>query len=167
MLKIDMEKNSKVKIIVAIIGAAGIIIAALITSGSVNEVFRNLSKTAEIRITYPNSDPVQMKDTIIGTAKNIPDGQQLWIAIYPQGDKFYPQNPIDVQNDGSWSLPVQFGEAQNVGAKFDIYAVLADKNAQKTLNNYTDESRNANSWKGMSELPDGTKTITKLTVARA
>jgi hypothetical protein len=123
---------------------------------------------AEINIVYPsNSATVQMKETITGTAKNIPDGQQLWIAISPQGEEFYPQIPVVVLNDGSWSLPVQFGEVQNVGTKFDIYAVLADKNAQNTLNNYINESKNTNLWKGMSVLPDGTITITKLTVVRA
>jgi len=107
-----------------------------------------------------------MEDTINGTAKNIPNGQQLWIVIHIHGEEFYPQKPVAVQNDGSWSLPVQFGGARDVGTKFDIYAVLADKNAQKVLNNYIDESTNANSWKGMSALPNGITTITQLTVTR-
>jgi hypothetical protein len=123
----------------------------------------------DIKITYPlDSTTVQMKENITGTAINIPDGQQLWIAIYPQNaNKYYPQNPVDVQNDGSWTLPVQFGQPENVGVKYDLYAVLADKNAQKEFNDYLDNCIKTNSWPGMRELPNGTSQIIKLTVIRA
>ena len=63
-------------------------------------------------------------------------------------------------------LHVQFGEAQNVGTKFDIYAVLADNNAQKELNNYMEISEKNKSWDGMRMLPAGTTKITKITVIR-
>jgi len=133
-------------------------------------VTRNSVETGpEIKIAYPlNSATVQMKETITGTAENIPDGQQLWIVIYPQDAyKYYLQNPVDFQSDGRWTLPVQFGEEQNVGTKFDLYAVLADNNAEKELNNYMTASENAKSYGGMRELPNGTTKITKLTVIRA
>lgn len=123
---------------------------------------------AEITITYPSDLPkVNITETIHGTAKNIPEGQQLWIAIYPQtAFKYYPQNPVNIQSDGSWNVPAQFGGEKNVGEKFNIVAVLADKNAQKDLNTYMDFSENASSWSGMRELPDGTTKITNLTVIR-
>jgi hypothetical protein len=123
---------------------------------------------AEISITYPsNSATVQMNEIITGTAKNIPDDQQLWIVIYPQSTyKYYPQNPVNIQGDGSWTLPVQFGRESNVGTKFDIVALLADKNAQKELNYYMDTSAKNGSYSGMGMLPDGTIEITNIRVTR-
>ncbi len=124
---------------------------------------------AEIKITYPSdSATVQMKETLAGTAKKIPKGKNLWIAIYPQNAyKYYPQKSVNVQNDGSWTLPVQFGEAVHSGIKFDICAILADNNAHKELSKYIKASKKAKSWDGIKFLPRGTKTITKLTVIRA
>lgn len=122
----------------------------------------------EIIITYPSdSATVQMKDNIAGIVKNIPDGQQLWIVIYPQTAlKYYPQNLVDVQNDGSWVLPVQFGEAKDVGTKFDIVAVLAGKNAQKEFNNYIDACAKTTLWPGINTLPDGAEEYVRVTVTR-
>lgn len=123
---------------------------------------------AEITITYPSALPkVNITETIHGTAKNISEGQQFWIAVYPQtAFKYYPQNPVNIQSDGSWDVPAQFGGENNVGEKFDIVAVLADKNAQTELNKYMDASEKAVFWPGMRELPNGTTKITNLTVIR-
>jgi hypothetical protein len=122
----------------------------------------------EIQITYPiDSATVKILETITGTAKNIPEGQQLWIAIFPHAAfKYYPQNPVGVQSDGSWTLPVQFGGENNVGEKFDIVAVLADKNAKDELNTYLDTCIKSNSWPGMRALPDGAKEYARVTVIR-
>jgi hypothetical protein len=122
-----------------------------------------------IHIKYPTDDArVQIKETIIGTAKNIPEGKHLWILIYPQSAyKYYPQYPVDVKSDGSWKLPVQFGGEEHVGYKFDIYAVLADDNAHKELSKYMDASEKYKSWDGIRVLPDGTKIVKKITVIRA
>jgi hypothetical protein len=125
--------------------------------------------TADVKITYPSDSAiVNITETIIGTAKNIPEGQQLWIAIYPHtASKYYPQNPVSIESNGNWDLPVQFGGALNAGEKFDIIALLADDNAQKKLINYIETSEKAKLFKGVRILPDGSKIITKLTVIRA
>ncbi len=161
--KIKSKKLIKIVIVV-------LVIIAIYSVGLLPHFggFTSTPTQAEVSITYPlNSATVQMKETIAGTAKNIPDNQQLWIVIYPQDAyKYYPQNPVNVQSDGSWSLPVQFGEAQNVG-KYDLYAVLADNNAQKQLSDYITKSENAKSWDGMRILPSGTIEFIKITVTRA
>jgi hypothetical protein len=86
--------------------------------------------------------------------------------IHKKAYKYYPQNPVNVQSDGSWTLPVQFGGEENAGEKFDIYALLVDDNAQKELDKYIEESEKVKLWNGIRTLPDGTKIITKLTVTR-
>ena len=160
------------------IGVVIIIIASLLLT-SISGCYAksvNTPKSAQvstlskqISITYPSdSATVQMKETLAGTAKKIPKGKHLWIAIYPQNAyKYYPQNPVTVQSDGSWTLPVQFGEEVHSGVKFDICAILADNNAHKELSKYIKASEKAKSWDGIKFLPRGTKIITKLTVKRA
>jgi hypothetical protein len=126
------------------------------------------SPTQKITFTHPSdSEKVQMKDSIIGTAKNIPNGQQLWIAIYPHTAlKYYPQKPVNIQNDGTWSLQVQFGEKDNAKEQFDIIAFLANESAQKELNEYINTSIKTKSWLGKDFLPDGVNIITQITVVR-
>jgi len=161
-----MDKEIKI----AIISAIAVIIAAIIQSGFFNNVTEEPTPkpTSDIRITHPSdSAMVNMTEIMIGNATNIPEDQKLWITIYPQtAHKYYPQNPVNIQNDGSWRLSIQFGGENNVGEKFDIVAVLADKNAQKVLNDYMEASAKAKFWKGMEELPDGTTEIIKFTVTR-
>lgn len=138
--------------------------------GKTTPVLADLTKTTppppEIQITYP-LNTAKIKENATGNAKNIPEGQQLWIAIYPHtASKYYPQNPVSIKSDGSWDLPVQFGGAENAGEEFDIVAFLADDNAQKELIKYIKESEEAKFFDGIRILPDKNKIITKLTVIR-
>jgi len=123
--------------------------------------------TTKITFIHPlDSAKVQMKDNIRGTAENIPPGQQLWIGIYPHTAlKYYPQKPFEIQNDGTWSFQVEFGEKDNVNEKFDIIAFLANESAQKELNDYINTSITTNTW-GKDFLPDGINIITQITVSR-
>lgn len=126
------------------------------------------STQAKINITYPlDSTDVQMQETVKGTATNIPEGQQLWIVIKQQSLLEYrPQNYVNIQSDGSWELPVQIGEGDSHGSWFDIYAVLADKNAQNEFNNYLNTFEKTGIWPEMMELPDGSKVKVKVSVGR-
>lgn len=121
---------------------------------------------AEINITYPlDSTDVQMKETVKGTATNIPEGRQIWI-VTRWYDNYYPQNYVDIQSDGSWELPVQIGEGDSHGSTYDIMAVLADKNAQNDFNNYLNTFEKTGVWPEMRELPDGSKVKAKVIVGR-
>lgn len=124
------------------------------------------STKTEINITYPlDSKDVQMKETVKGTATNIPEGQQLWIVIRFE-NKYFPQNYVDIKSDGSWELPVQIGEGNMGGSTYDIEAVLADKNAQNEFNNYLNTFEKTGVWPEMTKLPDGSKVKVKVSVGR-
>jgi PKD repeat protein len=119
----------------------------------------------QIKITYP-SKTAHIVETIKGTAKNIPEGQTVWIVIYPHtAHKYYPINKPDIQN-GKWSLPAQFGEAKDTGTKFDTIAVLANKQANEVLSTYLDTCIKNQQWPGILKLPNGVKTFGKVTVKR-
>jgi len=120
-----------------------------------------------IKITYPsNASFVNIKETVIGTAGNIPEGQKLWILIYPlAANKFYPQHwSVNVIN-GNWSIPVELGTKYNAGETFKIIAVLADQESNKELTNYINTG-NSTGWPGMSSIPVGAQVVDEVTVTR-
>ncbi len=117
-----------------------------------------------VKIAFP-LNTVQIRDTVSGTAKDISEGKQLWILIYPKNAlKYYPHQ-VDIKNDGSWKFTAQFGQEHNVGDKYDILAVLADKNASNNFATYINTAAD-NNWPGMENLPEGTDEITTITVIR-
>jgi hypothetical protein len=123
------------------------------------------STQPEINIIYPlDSSNVQMKETVKGTATNIPEGQQLWI-VTSWYDYYYPQNYVDIQSDGSWKLPVKIGEGDS-DSTYLIIAVLADKNAQNEFNNYLNTFEKTGQYHDMRKLPDGAKSKVSVTVYR-
>jgi hypothetical protein len=161
---------------VAWIGFFGGIIVALINNvGGItdilkhNDVLPNLTSsepnpTSIVKIAFP-LNTVQIQDTVSGTAKDIPEGKQLWILIYPKNAlKYYPHQ-VDIKNDGSWKFMAQFGQEHNVGDKYDILAVLADKNASNNFATYINTAAD-NNWPGMENLLEGTDEITTITVIR-
>lgn len=119
---------------------------------------------AQVEVTYP-LNTAKTQENIQGTAKNIPDGQELWIVIYPHTAlKYYPINKADIQNE-KWELPAQFGESKDAGTEFDIIAVLADKQAQEAFKSYLETSADLG-WPGISNLPEGAEEYAKVTVTR-
>jgi PGF-pre-PGF domain-containing protein len=119
----------------------------------------------EVNITSP-LNTAKLHDTITGTAKHIPEGQALWILIYPYtAAKYYPQSAVSTQTE-DWALPVQFGQENSTGTKFDIIAILANQTAQDKLNIYYNESKANISWEGIPTLPEGAINLTRVTVTR-
>jgi hypothetical protein len=120
----------------------------------------------EIKINY-TSDTAHIAENIIGTAKNIPDGYELWILVYPYAaKKYYPQHEeVSIQN-GVWSIPVGIGTEDNVGEKFDIIAVLANRDARIEFTSYMVNGEKNNDWPGMNKIPDGAEVYDRITVVR-
>ncbi len=134
-------------------------------------------KTIEIRSStdtqYPKieinytSNTANIEETITGTAENVPERYELWILIYPYAaSKYYPQpGGVSIQN-GVWSTPVYIGTRDNVGEKFDIIAVLADRNARAEFTSYIINGEKNNDWPGMDKIPDGAEAYDIITVVR-
>jgi hypothetical protein len=125
-------------------------------------------KIPEVKITYPsNTAAVNIQETVTGTARNVPEGQKLWILVYPPAaNKFYPQSQnVNIVSE-EWSTPIGIGTKDNVGEIFDIVAVLADQKAQEELTNYINTGVKNNSWSGMDSIPDGALVYDKITVTR-
>lgn len=81
--------------------------------------------------------------------------------------RFYPQNrPVDVEAGANWSSVVYLGVAADVGARFDILAVVANAEAQQAFDAYLAEARDKSDWSGLTALPEGAVIHDRITVVR-
>lgn len=128
-----------------------------------------ITSEMEIKITYPyEGATVEIKVMTGGISQGIPEGQVIWIVVYPHVvGRYYPQNnPADVQADGDWSSLIHIGVEEDIGRKFDIIAVLANKEAQDAFNDYLVESEREQDYPGLESLPDGAVIYDRVTVTR-
>lgn len=130
--------------------------------------YNNTTQTptnTKITITSP-LNTAQIRERIEGIARNIPEGQELWIVIYPHiACSYYPIGKAHIQ-DEKWSLPAQFGESKDVGTDFDVIAVLADSKAQEEINAYFETCEMTMEWPGMDKIPDSAEEYDRVTVTR-
>jgi hypothetical protein len=127
----------------------------------------------EVEITSPaDGDTVSMiGEDIEGTSKDIPEGYELWIMVYPDGvNRFYPQDkrdlPLIPMANGDWTAEAIIGSDPDHGLEFKLYAVLANETANTEILDYLDRSREAGSWDGLEQLPDGAEIYDYVTVIR-
>lgn len=124
----------------------------------------------KVEITYPiNNATVELREIVKGTSQNIPDGQVLWILIYPHEiNRYYPQNKsVEFQAQGNWASPTLIGIENDVNKKFDIVAVLADEFADEILTNYLNEAAKMGIWLGLEILPEGALIHDRVTAIRS
>lgn len=125
--------------------------------------------TTKVEITYPyDGATVEIREMVRGTSQKIPEGQTIWIVVYPHvAGRYYPQNdPADVQANGDWTSLTFIGVEEDVGGKFDIIAVLADKRAQDTFYAYLTQAKDKKTWPGLKRLPEGATIYDRITVTR-
>ena len=146
------------------------VVVVLIFAGMVPLVYNysNVSPTPDIRITYPlSAATVNVQENVAGTAKNIPEGDEIWILVHPHNvNKYYPQRSSAVIQNGEWSLAVGIGSESDAGKEFDIIAVLADSKTQEEINKYFDDCEETGKWPGMDKVPDNAKEYDRITVKR-
>jgi hypothetical protein len=131
--------------------------------------WRYWGMTTELRISYPyDGDHVGIREVIRGTSQRIPEGQAIWVVVYPHPvGRYFPQNQAaDIQANGDWASLTFIGIEADVGMKFDIIALLVDRKAQEAFAAYLAEAKDKKTWPGLERLPDGTRIYDRITVTR-
>lgn len=126
-------------------------------------------ETTKVKITYPNDgNVVEIKETIRGTSQRVPNEHKIWVVIYPHGVyRYYPQSDsAKVQEDGEWSSSSYIGVEEDIGREFDIIAMLLDKKAQDTFNDYLTQAEKEKTYPGLEKLPEGSTIYDRITVTR-
>jgi hypothetical protein len=118
-----------------------------------------------IHITAPcNDQVVSLRQQVLGSYKEIPAGQTLWVVVTPFNMPLYfpQQNPANIQPNGAWSSLTFVGSPTDAGQAFDIIVVLVDNQGQQAIASYLA----GNHPDGMKGLPGGSTIVDKVTVWR-
>lgn len=129
--------------------------------------WRYLAPT-KVKITYPiNYGSMERTEMIRGTSKRVPREHAIWVVVFPhEANLYYPQNsPANVQKTGDWTSLAYIGIEKDVGRKFDIAAVVADKTAQDSFRAYLAGSIKKG-WSGLEKLPEGAPIYDCVTATR-
>jgi hypothetical protein len=123
----------------------------------------------KVEITSPQADTsVPPLITVQGTTCNLPDRQELWLLVVPEGiTTYHPQaGPIVVTSDGSWSASAYVGlpGTDDVGRGFVLIAALADQQSSATMRAYLSQGRE--SFPGIQPLPQGIRLMSQTRVVR-
>jgi hypothetical protein len=122
-----------------------------------------------VKITQPAEGAmVEQTQMVRGTSRAVPDGQVVWVVIFVQKvGRYYPQNQAaDVQANGEWASLTYIGIPSDVGLKFDLIAVLADKEGQASLDKYLVNAKNKSDYSGLGQLPNGVTVYDRISVTR-
>jgi hypothetical protein len=118
----------------------------------------------EIKIKSYTLDTAHILKNITGTAKNIPQGYELWILVYStEKNKYYPISKADIQN-GEWTIPGNICIKDNIGHISYIFAVLADQEASEELSSYIIKYKQNDNNPGIDEIPEDAKVYNEIAV---
>ncbi|MDQ3803192.1 MAG: hypothetical protein M3416_04990 [Acidobacteriota bacterium] len=122
----------------------------------------------QVKIIVPaDNAAVPQSVKVIGKYQNLPEGQRIWVMVYPTDTgNYYPQDPVKEQPDNTWTCDAFVGHGGDVGRIFFIQVVLADRDAQGEFNTYVNRVKETNDSPGMKVLPKGTQPCTSVRVRR-
>jgi len=150
------------RIIAAMILAIGGVVAAIITVWPPSPD----DSPPEISILDPEEEQKLPLDTMYlvkGAASSVPHDLSLWLITTAPGERWYPQTAVQIVED-TWSGEMYTGIVENVDGEFYIYAVLANDEAHRQLNDYLKLSEEKWSWEGIQSLPMGAKIYAQVKV---
>jgi hypothetical protein len=79
-----------------------------------------------------NGTKVTIEQMITGNSSStVPENSAIWIVLCVNGS-YYPQSEIKADETGHWTYTAQF-DWMEPGAGFDIWAIIANETARKTL----------------------------------
>jgi hypothetical protein len=122
-----------------------------------------------VKITQPvEGGSVDQTQMVRGTSQAVPEGQAIWVVLYMQKvGRYYPQNQAaDVQPNGGWASMSYIGIPSDVGLKFDLIAVLVDKDGRAAFDKYLVNAKNKSDYAGLEQLPNGATVYDRVSVTR-
>lgn len=108
---------------------------------------------------------VTRQQPVSGVATGIPSGDKAWIVIYPVlAPAYWPQKgPLLLDSAGGFRATAVFGSTatQNIGEHFVVRLVITSAAATARFRSFL-----ADPSHGLSKLPAGARTLTRVTVIR-
>ncbi|MGD0646126.1 MAG: hypothetical protein ABSA75_14575 [Candidatus Bathyarchaeia archaeon] len=120
----------------------------------------------QVKIVSPKTEETISSITRInGTFKRLPEKEAIWIVV-SRANQYYPMpSAADLESKNKWSSLIYVGDKNDTGKKFQIIAILADKDAQKSIEEYNAKSK-ISGYMGLSSLPPGAREYHRIEVVR-
>lgn len=124
----------------------------------------------EVKIIDPTDNAAVLRPvTVRWKAKDLAPGDKVYIMIFPtEIRRYYPQPKTATEElNGTWSVETSIGNDSDVGKIFFIYAVVADKDAQITIDAYINRFKATDDSPGLfPDLPKGARICSSVGVKR-
>ncbi len=171
------NKNSRIKVALAIIGAAlllygGFGYGALQPKAHL-EVFHTGNK---LQVEYPvkkvqvispiDRDTVKCRILTIGVYPEA-HSKDIWVLLKPSDNKYYPQSDYtntSYKEDGRWQVVTRFGGDQ--GESYQLFVYETDVSASRFFSETIEKWKAADDYVGLQqdELPSGATEIDRLKI---
>ncbi len=171
------NKNARIKIALAIIGAALLLYGGFgygaLQPKAHMEVFHTGNK---LQIEYPikkvqvispiDGDRVKCRILTMGVYPES-HSRDIWVLLKPSDNKFYPQSDYtntSYKEDGRWQVVTRFGGDQ--GESYDLFVYETDASASRFFSETIEKWKTADDYVGLmqDELPAGATEIDRLKV---
>lgn len=89
----------------------------------------------QVQINSPaDSSFVPRLNIVKGTISGIPPGYVLRVFVHPiLQEGWYPQHPVTVRYDGTWSATSYIGREDAIGEQFEIGAMVVNEQQRKEI----------------------------------
>jgi hypothetical protein len=134
-----------------------------------------LKGTAEL--TFPEDcAEVEYINVVAGTSSDLPEDVHIWVLVFPQNKRFYPQSDDPVNGlriypaeNGNWSVATYLGTPDSGREKFDLVVVLASEEASSFFSESLKKWAETMNFSGLGhgELPAGIMEVQTISVMRA
>jgi hypothetical protein len=116
----------------------------------------------------PNASLIGPDHTALGTAKNIPADNDLWLVVRTEDvGQWYPVGRISVNPDGSWSTDFSLGDpGPNNAGVFEIYVYLVGSQYSGIIADDENKIEKNGYRQGLSSMPAGPTLTASVVVQR-
>jgi len=126
--------------------------------GMAPEISRNIFKeNITVENNLQDGDNVPQYATFKGKYDKDIGGRKVWVLVYSNNCKWYPQYENSEMGNGIWKVDARFGDKENANDIFYASVISADKEADTALRKICSEWINKNQYPGLYtiELPGG------------
>jgi hypothetical protein len=162
------SQPGKIALLAGLGGVCGIVLGYFLISPFFASPCPPFTPTS-VHITSPvDGSNVSQMVTVQGTTCHIPEEEEVWLLVLPEGvTAYYPQaGPVVITSGGDWSVSGYIGidSPADSGRSFTLIAAIADSQGSTAIHSYFSQS--GPDYTGLDPLPQGIQLMSQIRVIR-
>lgn len=112
--------------------------------------------TCKVVIAAPRVGEQVGANALVSGRANLPTGTHLWVFVHRRGLRiWWPQGggAAEVPPNGEWAVLVNFGQPGDVGAEFEVKALVVNDSASASLDSWVKAGETTGNYPGLSLPP--------------